>query len=133
EELLGGDSPKKQMAGLWLALALEKFDLRLPYSKLFSSTDPGVPYATVAVLERHAGAGGGRADAMNELIKLLRTDSAVWAARSLGAIAPVKIAQELNNRVAEIDAQLGDKSNPGAKSATPGKPEETEQPTSKGI
>ena len=104
EELLGGDNAKQHLAALQLALSLENFDPRLPYSKLFASTDPGLPHAVVAVLKRHAGA-----VAVNELIKLLRTDNEVWVARSLAVIAPVEIAQELNKRIAEIDEQLGNR------------------------
>jgi transglutaminase-like putative cysteine protease/Tfp pilus assembly protein PilF len=114
EELLSSDSPKQQLAGLRLALTLEKFDFQLPCSKLFASTDAGVPYATVAVLERHPGAG-----AVDELVKLLRTDSALWAARALGAAAPGRVAQELNNRAAEIEAQLRDKSNAPSSELSP--------------
>jgi len=112
EVLLGGDGAKQHLAALQLALTLEKFDPWLPYSKLFASTDPGVPHAVVAVLERHAGAA-------NEIVKLLRTDSEVWAARSLGAIAPVEIAQELNKRIAEIDAQIGNRGKAATKPKTP--------------
>ncbi|MGH9768664.1 MAG: transglutaminase domain-containing protein [Blastocatellia bacterium] len=119
EGLLGAGAAKQHLAGLRLALTLEKFDLQLPYSKLFASTDPGVPPAAVAVLERHAGSG-----AVNDLVKLLRTDNEVWAARSLGAIAPVEVAQELSKRVAEIDAQLGKRSKTASKEAAPGKAEE---------
>jgi transglutaminase-like putative cysteine protease/tetratricopeptide (TPR) repeat protein len=110
-ELLNSDHAKQQLAGLRLALALEKFDPQLPYSKLFASPDAGVPYATVAVLERHAGTVTD--PVVNELLKLLRTDCEVWAARSLGAVAQEKIAQELNRRTAEIDAQLRGKSKAG--------------------
>ncbi|MGH9853832.1 MAG: HEAT repeat domain-containing protein, partial [Blastocatellia bacterium] len=113
EALLGGAGAKQHLAALQLALTLEKFDPRLPYSKLFASTDPGVPHAVVAVLERYTGAG-----AVNEIVKLLRTDNELWAARSLGAIAPVEIAQELNKRIAEIDAQLSNR----GKAATRFKP-----------
>src|SRR6266542_5300877 len=84
-----------------LALVTEKFDSRLPYSKLLASTDLGALHALVAVLRRHRPSG-----AVNELIKFLLTENELWAARALGEIAGVEIAQELNNRVVEIDAQL---------------------------
>src|SRR5262249_46984445 len=54
------------------------------------------------LLQRHRPPG-----AANELVGFLRTENELWAARALGEIAPAEIAQELNNRVAEIDAQLG--------------------------
>ncbi|HKQ74285.1 MAG TPA: transglutaminase domain-containing protein [Blastocatellia bacterium] len=101
EELLGSESANQQMAGLQLALIAEKFDSRIPYAKLLASTDIGVLHTLVATLQRHAGA-----DAANELVKFLRTDNELWAARSLGEIAPSETAQELNKRIAEIDAQL---------------------------
>jgi transglutaminase-like putative cysteine protease/tetratricopeptide (TPR) repeat protein len=101
EELLKSDGAKQHLAALQLALVTEKFDLRLPYSKLLASTDLGALHALVAVLRRHAGPG-----AANELVKFLRTENELWAARSLGEIAGVDVAQELNKRVAEIDAQL---------------------------
>jgi tetratricopeptide (TPR) repeat protein len=99
EELLRSDSPKQHLAALHLALVSERFDL--PYSKLLASTDLGALHAMVAVLQRHAASG-----AANELVKFLRTDNELWAARALGEIGGVEIAQELNARVAEIDAQL---------------------------
>ncbi|HKE06031.1 MAG TPA: HEAT repeat domain-containing protein, partial [Blastocatellia bacterium] len=102
EELLGSDSAKQQLAGLQLALIEENFDSRLPYSKLLASTDLGVLHTLVATLQRHGGAG-----AANELVKFLRTENELWAARALGEIAPVETAQALNKRIAEIDAQLG--------------------------
>ena len=55
----------------------------------------------MAVLQRHRPSG-----AANDLVKLLRTENELWAARALGETAGVETAQELNNRVAEIDAQL---------------------------
>src|SRR5882672_11156382 len=99
EELLKSDSAKQHLAALQLALVTEQFDL--PYSKLLASTDLGALHAFIAVLQRHAGPG-----AANELVKFLRTENELWAARSLGEIGGVEIAQELNKRVAEIDAQL---------------------------
>src|SRR5215510_743238 len=102
DELLGSDSAKQHLAGLKLALIAEKFDSRLPYSKLLASTDLGVLHTLVATLQRHAAPG-----AANELVKFLRTENELWAARALGEIAPAEIAQELNKRIAEIDAQLG--------------------------
>ncbi len=117
-EMLGGESAKQHVAALQLALTLEKFDLRLPYSKLFASTDPGAPHAVVAVLERHR-----PTEAVSELVKLLRADNEVWAARALAAIAPVEIAGELSKRVAEIDAQIGKLGKAANQSAAPGKSE----------
>ncbi len=116
EEMLRGENSKQHLAGLRLALTLEQFDLHLPYSKLFASTDPGVPYATVAVLDRHRPVG-----AVNQLVSLLRTGDEVWAARALGAIAPVEIAGELGKRVAEIDAQTGVRENSAGKEGSPKK------------
>jgi tetratricopeptide (TPR) repeat protein len=101
EELLRSDGAKQHLAALRLALVTEKFDSRLPYSKLLASTDLGALHSLVAVLRRHAGP-----DAVNELVKFLRTENELWAARALGEIAGVEIAQELNKRVVEIDAQL---------------------------
>src|SRR5262249_20906718 len=86
---------------LRLALVTEKFDSYLPYSKLLASTDLGALHALVAVLQRHRPSG-----AVNEHVKFLRTENELWAARALGEIAGGEIAQELNNRVVEIDAQL---------------------------
>jgi transglutaminase-like putative cysteine protease/tetratricopeptide (TPR) repeat protein len=101
EELLRSDGAKQHVAALRLALTLEKFDLRLPYSKLLASTDPGAPHTLVALLQRHAGA-----EAANELSRFLRTDDELWAARALGEIGSAGVAQEMNKRIAEIDAQL---------------------------
>lgn len=101
EELLRSDSAKQHVAALRLALTLEKFDLRLPYSKLLGSTDPGAPHTLVAVLQRHR-----PAEAANELIRFLRTDDELWAARALGEIGSAGVAQELSKRIAEIDARL---------------------------
>ncbi|MGE0130138.1 MAG: transglutaminase domain-containing protein [Blastocatellales bacterium] len=101
-ELLRSDGAKQHMAALRLALTLEKFDLRLPYSKLLASTYPGALHTLVAVLQRHAGA-----EAVNELIKFLGTDDELWAARALGEIGSAETAKELNKRIAEIDARLG--------------------------
>jgi transglutaminase-like putative cysteine protease/Flp pilus assembly protein TadD len=101
EELMRSDNTKQHLAGLRLALALQKLDLSLPYPKLLASNDPGVLHATVAVLQRHR-----PAQAANEIAKLLRTDQELWAARALGEVAPAETAQELNKRIAEIDAQL---------------------------
>ncbi|HKC87022.1 MAG TPA: transglutaminase domain-containing protein, partial [Blastocatellia bacterium] len=101
EELLRSDGAKQHLAALQLALVTEKFDSRLPYSKLLATTDLGALHALVAVLRRHR-----PSDAVNELVKFLRTENELWAARALGEIAGVEIAQELNKRVVEIDAQL---------------------------
>jgi transglutaminase-like putative cysteine protease/tetratricopeptide (TPR) repeat protein len=101
EESLRSDGAKQHLAALRLALVTEKFDSRLPYSKLLASTDLGALHALVAVLRRHRPSG-----AVNELVKFLRTENELWAARALGEIAGVEIAQDLNNRVVEIDAQL---------------------------
>ncbi len=101
EDLLKGDGAKQHLAALQLALVTDKFDLPLPYSKLLASTDRGVLRALVAVLQRHRPPG-----AVNELIKFLRTDNEMPAARALGEIAGTEITQELNRRVAEIDAQF---------------------------
>src|SRR5262249_10176614 len=56
EELLRSDSARQHLAALQLALVVEKFDLRLPFSKLLASTDIGALHTLVAVLRRHAGA-----------------------------------------------------------------------------
>src|SRR5215510_9774594 len=101
EELLRSDGAKQHLAALRLALVTEKFDSRLPYSKLLASTDLGALHTLVAVLRRHR-----PQDAVNELLKFLGTENELWAARALGEIAGVEIAQELNKRVVEIDAQL---------------------------
>lgn len=101
EELLRSDGAKQHVAALRLALTLEKFDLRLPYSKLLASTDPGAPHTLVAVLQRHR-----PAEAANEIIRFLRTDDELWAARALGEIGSAGAARELNKRIAEIDARL---------------------------
>ncbi len=101
EELMRGEGDKQHLAGLRLALTLQKLELRLPYSKLLASNDLGVLHATIAVLQQHD-----PAEAASELVKLLRTDRELWAARALGEIAPAETAQELNRRVAEIDEQL---------------------------
>src|SRR5262245_27867866 len=114
EELLRSDSARQHLAALQLALVAEKFDLRLPFSKLLGSTDIGALHTLVAVLRRHAGA-----EAANELIKFLRTENELWAARALGEIAPAETAQELNKRIAEIDAQLGKLGRPAAKRPAP--------------
>ncbi len=101
EESLRSDDAKRHLAALQLALVTEKFDLRLPYAKLVAATDLGALHAFVAVLSRYR-----PPDAANELVKFLRADNELWAARALGEIAPPEMAQELNKRVAEIDAQL---------------------------
>jgi transglutaminase-like putative cysteine protease/tetratricopeptide (TPR) repeat protein len=101
EELLKGEGVKQHLAALQLALVTDKFDLRLPYSKLLASTDLGALHALIAVLQRHRPPG-----AANELLKFLRTENELWAARALGEIAGVETAQEFDKRVAEIDAQL---------------------------
>src|SRR5262249_25694520 len=101
EELFRSDGAKQHLAALRLALVTENFDSRLPYSKLLASTDLGALHALIAVLRRHRPSG-----AANELVKFLRTENELWAARALGEIAEVEIAKELNNRVVEIDAQL---------------------------
>jgi transglutaminase-like putative cysteine protease/tetratricopeptide (TPR) repeat protein len=99
QELLKSDSPKQHLAALRLALVTEQFDL--PYSKLMASTDLGALHVLIAVMRRHAATG-----AADELLKLLRTDNELWAARALGEIGGVEIAKELTQRVVEIDAQL---------------------------
>ena len=114
EELLKGDGAKQHLAALRLALVMEKFDQALPYSKLLASTDLGALHALVAVLQRHRPSG-----AANDLIKLLRTENELWAARALGETAGVDTAQELNNRVAEIDAQLNKLGKPAANRPAP--------------
>src|SRR5262245_22953095 len=101
EELLRSDGAKQHLAALRLALVTEKFDSRLPYSKLLASTDLGALHALVAVLRRHR-----PSDAVNELVKFLRTENELWAARALGEIAGVEIAKELNKRVVKTDTQL---------------------------
>jgi transglutaminase-like putative cysteine protease/Flp pilus assembly protein TadD len=101
EELLRSESAKRHVAALRLALTLEKFDLRLPYSKLLASTDLGAPHTLVALLQRHR-----PTKAANELIRFLRTDEELWAARALGEVGSADLAEELNKRVAEIDARL---------------------------
>ncbi|MGH9937888.1 MAG: HEAT repeat domain-containing protein, partial [Blastocatellia bacterium] len=101
EELLRDASAKQHLAALQLALVTENFDLRLPFPKLLASTDLGALHALVAALQRHPGPG-----AANELVKFLGTENELWAVRALGEIAGVETAQELNKRVAEIDAQL---------------------------
>ncbi|HEY6400686.1 MAG TPA: transglutaminase domain-containing protein, partial [Blastocatellia bacterium] len=99
EELLKSDSAKQHLAALHLALVTEQFDL--PYSKLLASTDLGALHAFVAVLPRHA-----KPDLAPALARFLRTENELWAARALGEIGGIEIAQELSNRVSEIDAQL---------------------------
>jgi transglutaminase-like putative cysteine protease/tetratricopeptide (TPR) repeat protein len=99
EEMLRGDNPKEHMAALQLALISDKFELNLPFAKLFASSDPGIPYTIMALLERHPGAG-----AVEQLLKLLRTDNELWAVRVLGAIAPIEVEPELKKRGDEIDA-----------------------------
>jgi transglutaminase-like putative cysteine protease/tetratricopeptide (TPR) repeat protein len=99
EEMLRGDNPKEHMAALQLALISEKFELNLPFAKLFASSDPGIPYTIMALLERHPNAG-----TVEQLLKLLRTDNELWAVRVLGAIAPAEIEPELKKRSDEIDA-----------------------------
>ncbi|MGH9752870.1 MAG: HEAT repeat domain-containing protein, partial [Blastocatellia bacterium] len=114
EELLRSDSAKQHLAALQLALATEKFDLRLPYAKLLGSTDLGALHTLVALLPRYAGPG-----VATELIKFLRTENELWAARALGEIAGAEIAQELNKRIAEIDAQLNRLGHSPAKRSAP--------------
>jgi transglutaminase-like putative cysteine protease/tetratricopeptide (TPR) repeat protein len=104
EEMLRGDNPKEHVAALQLALITEKFDLALPFAKLFASPDPGMPYAVAAVFERHPGAG-----AVGQLMKFLRTDKELLAVRMIGEIGPVEIVQEFQKRISEIDARLGDR------------------------
>jgi transglutaminase-like putative cysteine protease/Flp pilus assembly protein TadD len=101
EELLKNDSAEQHLAALHLALVTDKFDLRLPYSKLLASSDHGVLHALVAVLHRHR-----PSDAVNELVKFLRTENEMPAACALGEIAGAEITQELNKRIAEIDSQF---------------------------
>ncbi len=131
EELMRSESGNQHLAGLHLALALQKLDLPLPYPRLLASNDPGVLHATIAVLQRHR-----PAEAANEIVKLLRSDQELWAVRALGEVAPAEIAQELTRRIAEIDAQLDKlgkaanrksaakkgKANPGDKPAEPSEP-----------
>ncbi|MBO0799189.1 MAG: HEAT repeat domain-containing protein, partial [Blastocatellia bacterium] len=102
-EMLSSDNPKEQIAALRLAFISEKFDLELPFEKLFASPDPGMPHLLSAVLERHPSAG-----AVDQLLEFLRTDYELWAVRVLGAIAPPEVEQELNKRISEIDARFDD-------------------------
>jgi tetratricopeptide (TPR) repeat protein len=99
EEMLRGDNTKEHMAALHLALIGEKFDLELPYTKLFAAEDPGMPYAIAALLERHPNAG-----AVEQLMKFLRTDNELLAVRLIGAIASPEIEGELKKRIDEIGA-----------------------------
>jgi transglutaminase-like putative cysteine protease/Flp pilus assembly protein TadD len=99
EELIKSDSAKQHLAALHLALITEQFDL--PYAKLLASADLGALHAFVAVLQRRAKPG-----LATDLVRFLRTENELWAARALGEIGGVETAQELSNRVAEIDAQL---------------------------
>src|SRR5262245_59801665 len=115
EEMLRGENPKEHLAALQLALIMEKFSLPLPYSKLYASTDAGVPILVAAVVERHPQAG-----AANQLVKLLRTENEIWAVRALAAIASSEYAQELSKRITEIDAQFDNLSRAAPKKAQSG-------------
>ncbi|HEY8461927.1 MAG TPA: HEAT repeat domain-containing protein, partial [Blastocatellia bacterium] len=110
EELLKSDSARQHLAALHLALVTERFDL--PYSKLLASNDLGALHALVAVASRHA-----KPETASELVKFLRTENELWAARALGEIGGAEIAQELINRIAEIDAQLDKLGKPAPKTA----------------
>ncbi|MBO0724230.1 MAG: HEAT repeat domain-containing protein [Blastocatellia bacterium] len=112
EELLKSDNPRQHLAALQLALITGQFDL--PYSKLLASSDLGALHALIAVLQRRPSPG-----AASELVKLLRTDNELWAARALGEIAGIETAQELNKRVAEIDAQLSKLGHPATNRPAP--------------
>ncbi|MBO0858195.1 MAG: HEAT repeat domain-containing protein, partial [Chloracidobacterium sp.] len=99
EELVKSDNPRQHLAALQLALITDQFDL--PYSKLLASTDLGALHALVAVLQLRPGP-----SVAHEIVKFLRTDNELWAARALGEIAGIETAKELDQRIAEIDAQL---------------------------
>jgi len=112
EESLRSESAKQHLAALQLALTLEKLDLPLPWSKLLASNDLGVLHTTIAVLQRHRPAG-----ATSELVRLLGGENELWAARALGEVAPVEIAQTLDKRIAEIDARLDKLGKAGARTS----------------
>ncbi len=104
-EMLAENSANLHLAALQLALSQERFDAPLPYAKLFNSHQTGVLHATVAVSQRYRKSQA-ITDLSPELVKMLRGDAEVWAARTLGEIAPVSVAAELEKRIAEIDARL---------------------------
>jgi transglutaminase-like putative cysteine protease/tetratricopeptide (TPR) repeat protein len=101
EELMRSESEREHLAGLRLALTLDRLDLQLPYPKLLASSDLGVLHATIAVFQRYR-----PAQAITGIARLLRTEQELWAARALGEIASVEFLPELSKRIAEIDAQL---------------------------
>jgi transglutaminase-like putative cysteine protease/tetratricopeptide (TPR) repeat protein len=101
DALMRGDESKQHLAGLLLAITLQQSDLRLPWSKLIAANDLGVLHATIAVLARHR-----PVDAASEIARLLGGEHELWAARALGEIAPGRTVQDLQKRIAEIDARL---------------------------
>ena len=104
-DLLNDNSANLHLAALQLAIFQESFDLPLPYAKLFNSHQLGVLHATVAVSQRHRNSKV-IAELSPELVKMLRGDAEVWAARTLGEIAPASVTADLEKRIAEIDARL---------------------------
>ena len=123
-EMLDDNSANLHLAALQLALSQERFDSPLPYAKLFNSHQTGVLHATVTVSQRYRKSQA-IADLSPELLKMLRGDAEVWAARTLGEIAPIAAAAELEKRIGEIDARLTALGKTVA--PTPGKAQKSDQ------
>ncbi len=124
-EMLAENSANLHLAALQLALSQERFDAPLPYAKLFNSHQTGVLHATVAVSQRYRKSQA-IAGLSPELVKMLRGDAEVWAARTLGEIAPIAVAAELEKRISEIDVRLTALGKIGA--TTAGKTQKSGQP-----
>jgi tetratricopeptide (TPR) repeat protein len=102
EELLRSESGKQQLAALQLALILPRLNFSLPYARLLASSEANVAHATIAVIQRQR-----PAEAAAELLKLLRGETEMWAARALGEVGAPELASRFEARVAEIDKRLG--------------------------
>ena len=108
-ELLRSSNGKQHLAAMMLALTLPKFDQPLPLLKLLTATEPGLPSAATAVLQKHFRGSTNQkltTDTTAELVKLLRGDQEWWAARALGELAEPELRAELEKRIAEIDTRL---------------------------
>ncbi|MBS1790269.1 MAG: DUF4836 family protein [Acidobacteria bacterium] len=125
-EMLNDNSANQHLAALQLAIQQERFDSPLPLAKLFNSHQIGVLHATVAVLQQH-GKSKALADSSPELVKMLRGDAEVWAARALGEIAPATVTAELEKRIAEIDTRLTAMGKTGVSANNPKNPKNDPQ------
>lgn len=100
EELLRSDNPASQQTGLQLAVAFPLKGLRLPYAKLFSTDSIYIiAHALEAIRLRRP------VEDVPEFVKMLGTDSELWAIHALGELALPALVTQLEEKQRLLSAR----------------------------